>query len=223
MELTEDEFEQIEGYIRETLSEEEQKVVAARMREEPLFLKKVQYQKGVRDFFEARYDEQVFLQKLERNIADKKPLRGQGRIRHLVLSNMQRVAAIALFVFGVGIGWLVFRSDESLKEGLMLSRTISRTVYPNPNSGFADNGPTTDPIVIQIYQDQAFANNTYYYRDDTLTLYNVPAEIRKSNNLSLTYKDQKLRMNADKNIYQLHASEDGRGSLEVIEPQPATK
>ncbi|WP_373514679.1 hypothetical protein [Persicitalea sp.] len=213
MELTEQEYDQIEAYLSGRLTEVEMQEVEARAQADPEFRQKWQYQFGIRAFFQHRYDELRLLEVLDDQAEiETKTANPAERRRQFIAPYLKLVA---MLVAGLGVGWLLFgRSGTGPQGELLLSRRADRTIFPNPENSFGDQDSVVSQVVIQAYANRDFSENSFTYRNDSLRLYNVPASIFNSVRLDLVYKNRAYRLQTDDQNYLLRETRPDGGVLE---------
>jgi hypothetical protein len=213
MAFTEQEYDEIEGYLSGQMTEADRQAVMARMKTDPEFLQKVQHQFGVKVFLQQRYDELRLLQVLDERTMPEVSMSQTQRMRNLLAPYLKLVAMIAL---GLGIGWLLFGRGSSSSGDLLLSRHADRIIFPNTENGFGDQDSVVSKIVIQAFNNRDFVKNSFIYRNDSLRLYNAPKQIINSVRLDLIYSNRAYRLKTDDANYLLKETELGRGILDPI-------
>jgi hypothetical protein len=221
MEITPHEFERIESYLRGKLLDKEQSLFEEEMEENEMLFKKVQFQMGVHDFFKKQYAELQIQQELEKiSTTSNLPSGNVQRLRELAF---KYATLVAMLVIGLGIGWLIFKNQTITTPRLVATKIIGRSIAVPNDNGFGDSpNSIVSQVPLLVYIDDKKAPNIVNY-GDTLKLYNPPLAILSSNTLSLSYRNQVLKLQADTSHYVLKINSSGAGTLELLHSNPAHK
>ena len=208
----------IEAYLDGTLSDDENAQIEHRMAVDDNFYQQVQYQLGIKNFYEHRFQEiemrAEMLSFINNNQTVITKVKAIERVRYFVTKYAAQIAVVIM----VGIGtWIWWNAHNT--ETLLLTKNIEKAIIPDPNNAFDEGEESiSENITLQLFESPRSEPNSYTYKSKVLSIYNPDPEIVSAKKIKLVSLATSYRLDCDSISYKLIEKEPGRGQLKRISP-----